>query len=189
MQKLLRVCWRLSGHAAAAAAAAKGRQLVTVRRRVVARPTDLSEDGWVRGVATARTTPTTVRGCQAAVTEEGRGRTTPLHPSRAPTRVGVQGEGEARDDGETEEVESPTATARSVGAAAAVEVMTAEGVTEADTEAAVEAGVAAAAAANLAAAAGSSEANEWQHNRNIIAAKIQKQIQNKSVYNIIILSD
>ena len=76
-----------------------------------------------------------------------------------------------------------------MGAAAAVEVMTAEGVTEADTEAAVEAGVAAAAAANLAAAAGSSEANEWQHNRNIIAAKIQKQIQNKSVYNIIISSD
>ena len=152
----------MSGHAAvaavAAAAAAQGRQLVTVRRRVEARPTDLSEAGWLRGVATAITTSTTVRCCQAAVTEEGRDQTTPLHPNRAPARVGVQGEGEAGGDGETEEAESPTATARTVGAAAAVEDMKAEGVTVVDTEAAGEAAAAVAAAAISAAAAGSSAA-------------------------------
>ena len=73
-----------------------------------------------------------------------------------------------------------------MGAAAAVEVMTAEGVTEADTEAAVEAGAAAAATANSAAAAGSSEACRWQHNRTTIAAKKFRRSQD---YNIIILID
>ena len=181
------MCWRLSGHAAAvAAAAAKGRQLVTVRRRVEARPTDLSEAGWLRGGATATTTAITVRCCQAAVTGEGTDQTTPLHSIRVPARVGVQGEGEAGCDGETEEAESPTATARMVGAAAAVEDRKAEGVTEADTEAAVEAVAAAAAAANSAAAAGSSAACRWQHNRNTIAAKKFRYSQE---YNIIILID
>ena len=172
----------MSGHAAAAAAA-KGRQLVTVRRRVEARPTDLSEAGWLRGVATAITTSTTVRCCQAAVTEEGRDQTTLLHPNRAPAWVGVQGEGEVGGDGETEEAESPTATARPVGAAAAGEDMKAEGVTEADMVAAVEA---VAAAANSAAAAGSSEACRWEHNLNTIAAKKYRRSQD---YIIIILID
>ena len=184
----------MSGHAAAAAAA-KGRQLVTVRRRVEARPTDLSEAGWLRGGATATTTAITVRCCQAAVTGEGTDQTTPLHSIRVPARVGVQGEGEAGGDGETEEAESPTATARMVGAAAAVEDMKAEGVTEADTEAAVEAvavaaaaanSAVAAAAANSAAAAGSSAACRWQHNRYTIAAK---KFRHSQEYNIVILID
>ena len=181
------VCWRLSGHAAAvAAAAANGRQQVTARRRMGARPTDLSEAEWWRGGATATTTTTTVRCYLAVITEEGTEQTIPLPSTRDPAWVGEQGEGEAGVDGETGEAKSPTAIALTVGAAAAVEAMQAEGVTVADTEAAGEAVAAAAAAATSAAAAGSSAACRWQHNGNTIAAKKSRDIQE---YNYIILID
>ena len=73
----------------------------------------------------------------------------------APALDGPQGEGEAVADGATGELDSATATAPMVGAAAAVEAMKAEGATVVDTEAA---GEEVAAASTSVAAAGSSAA-------------------------------
>ena len=114
----------MSGHAAAVAAAvANGRQQVTARRRMGARPTDLSEAEWWRVGATATTTTPTVRCYPAATTEEGAEQITSLPSTRVPALDGAQGEGEAVVDGATGEVDSAIAIALMVGAAAAVEAM------------------------------------------------------------------
>ena len=115
--KLLRVCWRLSSHAAAVAAAtASERRQATAQRRTGAKPTDLSEAEWWTAEAMATTAPP-VLFYPVVNTEGGADRVTSFPSTRAPALDGPQGEGEAAVDGATGEVDSAIAIAPMVGAA------------------------------------------------------------------------